>query len=75
MHILLDITHREIISDSCQIKLNLDCDYNFQIDLAPKGVPFCATQKDLLSLKKKKCNCKCILPIGLAPNEILFGKV
>ena len=33
-------THREIFSESCSTKLNLDCNYTFHIDLAPNRIPF-----------------------------------
>ena len=32
-------THREIFSESCQSKPNLDRNYHFPIDLAPIGNP------------------------------------
>ena len=36
----IQITYREIFSQSCWIKPNLDCNYTFPIDLAPKGILF-----------------------------------
>ena len=35
-----DWIEREIDSESCYIKPNLDCDYTFLIDLAPNGISF-----------------------------------
>ena len=34
---ITEVTHREIFSESCLFKPNLDCCYHFPIDLAPIG--------------------------------------
>ena len=31
--------HREILQESSDSKPNLDCNYDFQTDLAPNGIP------------------------------------
>ena len=36
----IEVSHREIFSESCKFKPNYDCIYNFPIDLAPNGIPF-----------------------------------
>ena len=36
----LSLAHREINSESCEIKPNLDCNYTFPIDLVPNGISF-----------------------------------
>ena len=35
-----DLTHIDLFSESCYFKPNLNCYYNFPIDLAPNGIPF-----------------------------------
>ena len=32
--------NKEIFSESCESKPNLDCNYPFSIDLATNGIPF-----------------------------------
>ena len=40
----ISATGREIISESCQIKLKSDCIYQFPIDLQPNGIPLVSDQ-------------------------------
>ena len=45
--------HSKIFSESCYIKPNLDCNYHFQIDLAPSGTPFGAKSIGKVYLQSK----------------------
>ena len=43
----------EHISESCEIKPNLDCNYTVEIDLAPNGILFRAESIGKVSLHSK----------------------
>ena len=53
-------TGREVFSDSCGSKTNLDCDYIFPIDLALNGIQFGAKSIGRVQLQSK---------FGLDPQE------